>query len=554
MIQSSAQIILEAVRLSTDADIHALRRLTACYPHTLGLELILRLLLSYLPESTQPRQYIGLLQDLRGANISAIDEPALSDWVKDDTSEEDTRRQVRTLHLLPLSDPFPLDAAPLDTFTRFLLLRARQIEAETGSLLLVQELIEPFLDHSEYLRTWAISIILPLLRLDYEYHSNRVPPCSLDSFEKLQGRIAIDTLLSGAAQRSDGNQSLAVGRDLRGLVGPWMYGENKRKRRKLVDTEGNKQDHISLPANQFQLSNLDVSDLGWAEVNEWLLDLSTRDFRQSTYVIEQWGGPDDVDYGGWDGGSPMIDGAEVRKPKLLYMQAALATIYATNNVSSQTLESVHTVLRQVARLVELPTLPDLDDSTTPYLDNFPSAFHEKVTQSHMLRENLLNPSNPITSPSSGSVQLAYLIMASARILQSLGYSLAYRRVANLALFETSIEQRTELGKIFYTLQASRLTDERKWAQTRQKLLWLQRWNNSSDARKESLDVQTQGVFHHVNRVDFEVDILQAFLIATCKSTPNICLDILSDSVDVSLRLQTCCEYILCTARSSYTIC
>ena len=518
MLPSPAQVILEAVRLSVDADIQGLRRLVACCPETLSLQLVLRLLLSYLPESLEPSRYTEFLQDLAAANISAIDEPGSPDWSQNDRSEEEARRQVRKLHLLPLSDPLLSDLSSLDAFTQFLLARAYRIDAETGSLPLVQELLEPFLDHSEYLRTWAVSTLLPLLRFDYEYYPHRVPPYSLDAFERLQGQTAVNALLSGAAQRSDRIQSSEIGRDLRGLVGPWICGENIRKRRKLNSTQENKSNQGSV--DEIQTTIIDTPNLGWLHVNQWLLNLAIRDFSQSVRVVEQWDGPGDVDYGGWDSNSKVTDEAEVQATKLLYTQAALATIYATNDTSPQTFIGIYAILRRITQLINLHSLPDFENDTTSYPGDLSSALFDKVSWSHMSHENLLNDSNPITLPSNGSVGLAYSLLLSGRTLESMGHTLAYKKIANLSLFGSAIDQRIELGRVLYTLQASRLTDEKSWAEIRQKLLWLRCWNYASNAKQESYKGSPQGVFRHVDEVEFEVDILQAFLISTCKPLTN----------------------------------
>ena len=157
-----------------------------------------------------------------------------------DIDDEQAKRKVRQLKLLETRPPTFPPHAPKNILTRFLCHRAYRIDAETGLLNLVPQLVEPFLERDEYLRTWYISIVLPVLRYEFEYYpEDESRPMSLSDFEKLEGKDGVDFLLRKSAE-SEGiktalgsSQKTELARDIRGLVGPWMYGQTERKRRKL---------------------------------------------------------------------------------------------------------------------------------------------------------------------------------------------------------------------------------------------------------------------------------------------------------------------------------
>ena len=511
MAVSAAHIVIGAVRLATEAEVHSLRQLTASHVDLLRPELVLRIILSYLPESTDPKLYTGFLRDLVAGNLNALDETEAPPALGDNLSEDEAQRQVRGLHLLPLTDPPVLSSKPLDMFTRFLLNRAYRIDAETGSLPLVQNLLEPFMNHSEYLSVWVISILLPLLRLDYEYYPQRIPAHSLEAFERLEGSIAVYTLLSEAARRNDDQRIVEIGRDLRGLVAPWMYGENRRKRRKINGAQESSQ--LPVPTSDNGLWT--VSE--WSEVNSWLLDLSLRDFSRVVHAIEQWDGPDDVDYGGWGDETEARDTERLQEAKLSYCQAGLAAFYATNDASSQTFERMHNVLDRVTDLVKLPGLPRLQsEGAASDILIIPSDFYMSLNRSHLLYDFLLTKSNPITVPSKASTELAHLLITSAHILNSFGYPIACKKLADFSLFGSTQDQKTELKRVLHALNGKHIRDEGSWATIRHQLLWLQCWG-TSEANVESHQDSDHGVFSQVDKVELEIEILKAFLVVSRKS-------------------------------------
>ena len=149
-------------------------------PQTLSLELFLRILLTFLPETVAPPRYIPLLQELApddaderkptDADISAIE----------DFTEDEARDRVRRLRLLRLQDVESTLPESIDPLAAFLIHRARRIDAQTGLLDFGPQLLIPFLNHSEHVRMWYIGRLPPLLRSD-DYHPQAVIDCYLAS-------------------------------------------------------------------------------------------------------------------------------------------------------------------------------------------------------------------------------------------------------------------------------------------------------------------------------------------------------------------------------------
>ena len=508
---ASPQIILAAVRHASNADIPALRQLLE-WPDTMKLELTLRILLTFLPEGIEPDLYVDFLRELADSKFhpTGFLPPSRPEHPELDMSEEEAHVRVRRLRLIPLLNPKAQYDQETDPFTLFLLHQAHRIDSETGSLDLVCQLLEPFFNHSEVLRIWMISNLLPLLRLDYEYYPQLGASYSLEDFERLHGSIAIQSLLSKAAQQNNDIDRREIGRDLRGLVGPWMYGETTRKRRKLSHG-GRRQSLISgawarddaSPAEEEQLSS------GWFPVNDWLVNLGLRDFPRAVDAMTQWDGPRDVDYGEWGAEIQPVGEEELQAQTQRYSQAGLATLYATNNSSLETIVGSHRVILQVARLVNLDEPPDLKRSDTPITSGISRVYLESLSPAHLLHNALLRSQNPLTSPTVPAISLTNLILTSCYKLSNLGNIKTSRSVAELALFGTEADQIAELKKTLYTLKAEK-ADEKLWVSIRRQMLWLQNWEHQPNGGEEP-----RGVFSKVPKTELEVELLRAMLEGSC---------------------------------------
>jgi hypothetical protein len=169
---SEAHVVLLAIEYATEANMAALSALTALRDSDLPLELVLSILLTYLPEGADPSAYISYLNKVATDARSPGDNPSasLDTSTVDTLSNSQAKRRRRSLELLPLAHALYAAEPACDALTHFLIHRAHRIDAQTGLLDLVPQLVAPFLAHSEYLRTWFIATVLPLLRLSYEYY------------------------------------------------------------------------------------------------------------------------------------------------------------------------------------------------------------------------------------------------------------------------------------------------------------------------------------------------------------------------------------------------
>lgn len=513
-----ARVILQAVKLSSDAQIPSIRQLIVRHPDILKLELVLRILLTYLPESIEPESYLDLLrylvQDDVGATVSNTQDSSELEY---EFSDFEARERVRQLHLLPLAPLQHSDDKSVDAFTLFLLHRAFRIDAETGSIPLVAQLVEPFLGHSRYLRTWAVSILLPLLRLDYVYYPSDGPTYSLETFEKLNGNAGVQSLLSKAAQAKTEGSKTEVGRDIRGLVGPWICGQNLNKRRKMESSSWRRS---SIGAQTVGKPNATDDELfttgSWSDVNEWLLELAIRDYAQAVQVVEQWDGPKDLDYGDWSDNSEELDNEASQVLQIQYGQAALSTIYATKSATLDTVVGSHRILRKISELPNLRLPPDLDNLDVNMVDEISHEYLGSLSSSHLLHNALLRAHNPLTSPMIPAVSLLFFVLASSHILQSHDFSKSCRDLLDLAVFAGEGDQLTELRRLLHTIQSTGRSQP-SWDSIRHQVLWLHDWAYQASDSKSRASVQPRGLFCKVQLAAIENELLKAMLASSCKS-------------------------------------
>ena len=514
---AKAYLILEAVQLTVNVAISQLQQLVASHPEAFPFELVLRILLTYLPEVTEPETYTDFLSHLKDGTLPvSAEHNQKGPKIRNEISEFEARQRVRQLRLLPIANPQHLCDSTLDTFTRFLLHRASRIESETGSIPLVSQLVKPFIEHSEYLQTWAISTLLPLLRLHYDYYTEESPVNSLDELEKLSGGPAVQSLLSRAICQPGEGLNANIGRDIRGVVGPWMYGQNSRKRRKLDRRQRRQSSVYGHTSEHDAEANQAAGSEGWEEVNEWLLNLATRNYTQAVAAFEQWDGPRDVDYGGWDRteqGKAQHDVAKILTNR--YAQAGFSAIYATASSDLDTIKGSHRILERVAKLLELPIPPDIQTSYHHSLSNLPQDYIKSLSQSHLFHNALLRSHNPLTSPSHHALSLANSLLCSGYILNFHGCPRACRNLLSLAIFESETEQLAELRILLHTIQG-RIQDENSWEKIRHQMLWLQQWNSKPPEESKAAATSNLGLFCKIPSETIEIELLKAMLGKSCE--------------------------------------
>ncbi|QDS73623.1 hypothetical protein FKW77_001978 [Venturia effusa] len=532
---SKDHVILLAVQFASDSNIDAVEALLQQRKDIFDAELVLRILLTYLTETLDPILYTSFVAQVASNQLpnqqaqpqSTIDTAAVSRL-----STSKAHKRVQSLHLLPLDHTSCPPAVCDDLLTRFLIHRAHRIDAETGVLNSIPQLVEPFLDEKPFLRTWFISTVLPLLRLGYEYYNDTNGVCSLDQIEWAEGDAGVAMLLSKAlqhrSQEADGREhSLETGkhrstlaRDMRGLVGPWMYGSSDRKRRKLNGQDPrrrrmsivHKEAERAKQGTEQTAHTQDEALLSWEPAFLWITRAAAEDFPSVANAIEEWDGPPDVDLGGHQEDSYL---SKEQRGQLLrrYAQTAFATVFAAEASSKETVSYSHTMLVRIAHLLKYEPPPDLASSIEllPKIDDHKSALQD-LPSSWLELDALLLPQNVLTSPTLETFALLQLFVFSAYLLTELGHSAAISQVARIRFQFDANEQIGLCQRIIHALGTGAKKDEVQWTGIRNRLLWL--WGWAMDSADLSAHYGS-GIFGKIERSLFEKEILKAFLNASC---------------------------------------
>ncbi|KAJ5500391.1 Secretory pathway Sec39 [Penicillium expansum] len=502
---SDAHAILLATQFCAAGNVADLPILKARFPHCLPLERLLRIILTFLPESTEPSQYTSVLQELANNSNLPSDRSIDTSAVRD-LSESLARKRVRKLHLRPLQRPDEEDEiASADPLTKFLIHRAHLIDSETALQPLILELILPFYENSLIIRTWLISSLLPLLRLNYEFYAHRDETISLEILESMDDQTAVNILLS--LMSSEGSNMDLVN-NLRGLIGPWLYGGNRSKRRRL--NEAAQQSSVSFIEGSEKPQATELA--GWEHVNEWLLSRSLVDRDSVVSAYTHWDGPSDVDLGGYDNAGTQLSEQQVRDLQVRYGQSGLAVVYAHADSSMAVLEGSFQVLTRVAKLL------DLEDSLYLISDSeLPSVHYDtesicSTSRASLLQNSLLRPTNPLTKPSPPSISFLSALLLSLRILTELGHLVPCRVVANMCLHSTEEMQLAELKNVVNSTVKQPSVNQ-DWSMVRQRLLWLRDWQAEQSDNAWDEPSPYHGLFWRIPCDTVETEILKALLAA-----------------------------------------
>lgn len=477
---SDAQAILLACELCAAGNVNPLPRLRQQFPTSLTTERLFRIILSFLPETTPPSHYTPILEDIDRNELSENSNGPVDVSSIKEVKEAEARTRVRRLRLLPLGYRSGESAA--DLLTGFLVHRAHKIDAETGLQTFILDLLLPFYDRSETLRRYLVSLILPLLRANYEYYPDREEKLSLQVFDSLDTATSINLLLSMTASNTT---AIDLAQNLRGLAGPWISGRAQSKRRKL-----------SHEANEFSAD--------WQIVNEWLLSRSLVEFENVARGIIDWDGPEDVDSGGYlleDETSDEIDAI-----KRSYGQAALAIVYATD-LGRGSLESSFRITSKVENLLELDSNLQIEFDTEQ-LPAFEVDVNMLSTASKalLLQNALLKPNNSLTVPTPQSVGFLQILLVSLRVLRAYGYNTSCRSAATVCLQNGEEAQALEMHGVINMI-VKQAKPGQDWRKIREQILWLQDWGSGS-AKSEY-----NGLFWRVSRTAVETEILRAMMTA-----------------------------------------
>ncbi|KAJ5789496.1 uncharacterized protein N7518_006507 [Penicillium psychrosexuale] len=515
---SDAHAILLATELCAGGNVADLPILQARFPHCFPLERLLRIILTFLPESTEPSQYTSVLQELANSSNFQSDRPINTSAVQD-LSESLARKRVRKLHLRPLQRPDEeAEIASADPLTKFLIHRAHLIDSETALQPLILDLIVPFYEHSPIIRTWLISSLLPLLRLNYEFYAYRDETISLEILESMDDQTAVNILLS-LMSSEENNMDLV--NNLKGLIGPWLYGGNRSKRRRL--NEEAQQSSVSFIESSERPQATELA--GWEHVNEWLLSRSLVDRDSVVSAFNHWDGPSDVDLGGYDNAGAQFSEEQARDLQVRYGQSGLAVVYAHANSSTAVLDGSFQVLTRVAKLLGLEDSSYLTpDSELPSV-HYDTESISSTSRASLLQNSLLRRTNPLTKPSPPAISFLSALLLSLRILTELGHLVPCRVAANMCLHSTEEMQLAELKSVVNsTLQQPGLNQD--WSMVRQRLLWLRDWQAEQSDNAWDEPSPYHGIFWRIPRDTVETEILKALLAA---KEYQLALDIYTES-------------------------
>jgi len=511
---SPAKAILLAVQLASKSDISTLRTLVYQHRQTLHTELVLRILLSHLPESLDSSEYVPFLEDLIKRQISEGEKPPVNSSSLLELTDAEAQKKVKKLHLLPLAWPDCPADAPAEPIVLFLIHRSLRIDENTGLLTQTPSLLAPFLHYSNYLRTWMISTILPLLRFNYDYHPEDVAALPISKFETLDDRAGVSLLLSKTGKDNTTEPDLTVGRDLRGLVGPWMYGDTRWKRRKV-----RKSSSFSLQSVQplDEVPSVNHKYVSWEEVFKWLTGQAGTSWKTAIEVFEQWGGPGDLDLGGYEDGTTWLDEDDEIYLERRYARAGLATAYLISEESEETLNGVQRILARIINLLHKDRIPSLQAGAA--LLSPVSGLEGSILSSKCatyLRNDLMEDHNLLTTPNEQSLKLLHALLISAFLCTKAGCILSVRRAGELVFLQDERDQKFLFSRLMSRIEDGPKSDDKYWVKIRNEILWLRSWG-AEELLEGAESINGKGVFGQLPKEFIEAELLKALLMNTRKS-------------------------------------
>jgi hypothetical protein len=402
-------------------------------------------------------------------------------------SEEQAIKKARKLRLQELTSSHAPTNGDDDPLTLFLFQRAYKIDRDAGLLNLIPDLLSPFIDHCDAIPIWLLCTILPLTRRNLEYHPDSGNQLLISEFERLSDTAAIDYLLSETGH--DGAAPGSIGRDLRGLLGPWFH-------------------HPARWNNQVEAAKAP----GWAHFLGWLVGQSARSWRVAVQAIEEYNGPADEDIGPID--SPHPQDTQLDHLLQSYLRAALASAYSIQETSLDGLTGIWHILRRVRALAnfdEVKTL-EMEADDPPALGGFESILDSNVQCASNLRNDLLQDTNSLTSPTLEASTVLRGLTLSAFLLTRLGRPCSLRSAGEMTLLKDLHEQRGEFLKVVRLLSNNApRDDDMYWSNARNDVLWLHNWG-----REISRGYEGYGPFGMVQRSDIEMELLKAMLMHSRK--------------------------------------
>ncbi len=512
---SPAKAILLAVQATTRSDIATLRTLLATCPNILN-PIFYRVVLTYLPESCPSSEYVQLLIDFDFGNISKSTDATIDESPIHGITEAQAAQNVRKLNLLNLRMSGLHENSPRDDLTLFLLHRAYRIDEETGLLTQLPELIAPFLARSDHLRDWMLGTLLPLLRLNCEYHPSPEGTQSLDWFEKLDTSGAVKFLLSRTIdpEASDELNKHAIVQDIRGIMGPWLYGSNQWKRRQT--STGNMGAQAIQP-----LGGKDVAQKTlyhhWDKVFCWIMNEAITCHTAVAELVVQWADSTDVDLGGYAVPEALLPDKESEEINGHYAHAALSAAFRIPEATLPALADIHKILGKVHERMGMGPIPTLQAAASLLAPVFEFTVEDKSIKQQMkeLIAYLRNEEcTNFQKPTPASVKFFHACLTSTYLLlRSTEEPPTIEQTARLLTHDNDLKQHNKLREFLVSTAATAGSDDKIWLRRRNEILWLHDWGLQPhlEGTGESAKHTSRGPFGLIPVTQIHTEILRTLV-------------------------------------------
>lgn len=517
-----AKAILLAVKAAAAADVATLRILIATCSKTLN-PIFLRILLTYLPESLESSEYVQLLVDYESGPPPNAGIPPLDQSPLQGISEAQAAQEVRKLRLLKLRAEKCPDA-PEDDLALFLLHRAYRIDQETGLITQLPELIGPFLDRSEYLQRWMLGTVLPVLRLNYEYHPS--PKCtqSLDWFEGLYTSGAVEFLLSRTLrpQGAGVGRNLDIVPDVRGLTGPWLYGYNQWKRRKVSGSEMAAQTIEPLSSPTAKTQKKKYGD--WDALFAWILHQASTQHSAIAELLEQWHDARDVDLGGYGVAKALLSDDDAEQINAHYAHCTVSSAFRIPERTLPALSDAHRILMKASERVGLGPIPTLQASAALLAPVFEFTEEDRSIKEQVmdLIIYLRNEECQFSKPTHHTVHFVHALLTSTYLLlRSTETSPTIEQTAQLLVLDDPFRQKALLMEFLNGIVTSG-GDDKLWLRRRNEILWLHDWGLQPhlEPASESANHKGRGPFGLLPLAELHQQFLRTLIYTSRKLTPS----------------------------------
>jgi hypothetical protein len=488
-----AKVFLLAVQAATTADIGALRTLVAGYQSVVQNS-FLRILLTFLPESVPSSDYIELLAEFSSGKVSPTPNVAIDTSIIDHSNNDEALSQAKKVRLLPLRMQDRHLDAPDDPLLSFLLHRAYQIDSQSGMIDQLPTLLNPFIDRYDYLRKWFLGSVLPLLRLEYEYHPNYTTLHTISWFEGLTTKDAVEFLLSRALPTdiptTNGINFLL--RDLRGLIGPWLYGCNQWARQQAASAQY---------AGQTVRPLDDVADdstqsfFDWQVVFRWLISQTEQFPSILPATVIKWQGPGDVDLGGYGQADQIINGADQKVLQGYYGNCGLVIAVKTAETTGASLQTAATVESIVRSRLGLPPLAELQRSVVQ-LEPIPNLGDDTSTEQEQIVSSLSYLSGEIPAfkiPSDATFAVFQAMLITGSLLKHIDSAFPLERVGDLMIRLDEHNQRSAMSLYMGEAVKGATGNDRQWTRMRQEVLWLHDWGRKFKVEEGAIPHKGRGI-------------------------------------------------------------